>query len=68
MKCGRCGRYTTLRIKVELFLDIPIYMAHLINKNTIRGSDVRIDGANWPKATVYCNDSKCGWSDPAHGV
>ena len=46
------------RIKVELFLDIPIGLEHLINKKTLRSRDVKIDGANWPKSYIYC--ATCG--------
>jgi len=46
------------RMKVELFLDIPIKLAHRLNKKVLRRKSVKIDGANWPKAITYC--AKCG--------
>ncbi len=51
-----CGH--VLRIKVELFLDIPASLSHRLNKKALRGRSVRVDGANWPKAYTYCE--KCG--------
>jgi hypothetical protein len=48
------------RVKVELFLDIPLELSHRINKKAIARADVRIEGANWPKARTYC--AKCGAS------
>jgi hypothetical protein len=47
-----------IRMKVELFLDIPIVMNHRLNKKSFRSKSVRIDGANWPKSYSYCE--KCG--------
>lgn len=46
------------RVKVELFLDIPERLAHRLAKTRLRDKDVRVEGANWPKAYTYC--SKCG--------
>jgi hypothetical protein len=48
----------TFRMKVELFLDIPVSLNHGLNKTTLRSKSVRLDGANWPKAYTYCE--KCG--------
>lgn len=47
------------RVKVELFLDIPLELAHHLSKQRLRRADVKIDGANWPQMMVYC---------PEHGV
>ncbi len=46
------------RMKVELLLDIPIRLHRRLNKKRLRVKDVRIDGANWEKALIYC--TKCG--------
>lgn len=61
MKCPRCRRSKALRIKVELFLDIPFELEHRVSKKTIRPVCVKIEGANWPKALHYC--AECGWTD-----
>lgn len=46
------------RIKVELFLDISVAQFHSLSKEALRSKDVRIEGANWPKAYAYC--ARCG--------
>jgi hypothetical protein len=46
------------RVNVELFLDIPLSLHRRLNKKALRSRDVRIGGANWPKAYTYCE--KCG--------
>ncbi len=48
------------RVKVELFLDIPLNLRHQLSKKNLRSKLVQVDGANWPKATAYC--AKCGVS------
>jgi hypothetical protein len=52
MKCDTCG--AEMRVKVELFLDIPFSKWCRLSKKSLRESDVRVDGANWPKASLYC--------------
>ncbi len=46
------------RVKVDLFLDIPLALQHRITKQRLRSKYVRIDGAGWPQSIVYCR--KCG--------
>ncbi len=58
--CPKCG-HLTLRIKVNLFLDIDPRAAHSLSKKTCRTKLVRHDGAGWDTALVYCNYSKCGY-------
>jgi hypothetical protein len=53
MKCKH-----DFRVKVELFLDIPLSMRNRLNKGNLRKRDVRVEGANWPTAYTYC--AKCG--------
>lgn len=53
------------RVKVELFLDIPIRLMHGLNKKRLRSRDVQLDGANWPKALIYCK--KCGENNRTEG-
>jgi hypothetical protein len=48
-----------LRVKVELFLDIPPYLVHALSKRALRDIGVVVEGANWPKAVTYC--TLCGW-------
>lgn len=51
------------KVKVELFLDIDHDPAfHNLSKKMLRTKHVRVEGANWPKSTAYCN--KCGVSYP----
>lgn len=61
MNCHKCGK-DTLRTHVDLFLDIPARLNHGLNKEVLRDKDVRIMGANWPTARLYCTDWKCGFS------
>lgn len=58
-RCPRC-RKQSLRIKVELFLDIDVKWSHRLTKKTLRDSGVQLDGAGWPEATRYCSKG-CGW-------
>lgn len=60
MKCPKCKKQT-LRIKVELFLDIHPRFIHRLNKGALRSSDIKIDGANWPTMLGYCTNLKCGF-------
>jgi len=48
------------RLKVELYLDIPVELDHALSKAALRDSRVRIEGAGWPTALCYC--AKCGWA------
>lgn len=58
MKCPRCGR-DTLRVKVNLFLDIPQALAHNLSKGDLRAKSVRVEGADWPKSVTYCEGLGC---------
>jgi hypothetical protein len=46
------------RVKIDLFLDIPLALMHKLSKRALRSRHVRVDGVNWPKAYTYCG--KCG--------
>lgn len=46
------------RIKVSLFLDIPARLTHQLAKKRLRSKDVKVDGADWPRARSYC--ATCG--------
>lgn len=46
------------RTKVNLFLDIPFSLEHRLSKKNLRLKDVKIEGAGWDSATIYCD--KCG--------
>lgn len=46
------------RMKVNLFLDIPVDLAHRLAKKRLRLAAVRVEGADWPRAIIYCD--KCG--------
>ena len=56
-RCPRCKK-GEIRIKVELFLDIPFSLAHQLSKKNLRSRDVVLEGANWPREYLYC--SECG--------
>lgn len=57
MKCPRCG--TEIRIKVNLFLDIPYRYFLNITKQALRDADVKVEGVGWPNNMFYC--PKCSW-------
>jgi uncharacterized protein YbaR (Trm112 family) len=50
--CPKCKR--PLRVKVEKFLDIPVSLYGKLSKQAMRSKDVRSEGTNWPKASLYC--------------
>jgi hypothetical protein len=49
-----------MRVKVDVFLDIPAHLVHNLSKGSLRSKDVKIDGAGWDRMLVYC--TKCGVS------
>lgn len=55
--CPKCGRQ--LRVKVEMFLDIPFSCWGQLSKEALRSKDVRSDGVNWPQASFYCTQGHC---------
>lgn len=55
--CAHIG----LRVKVNLFLDIPSEHVRCLNKKVIRSKQVKIDGAGWDTMLVYC--PKCGYTN-----
>lgn len=58
--CPKCGR-STLRCKVEAFLDIPTKMVHRLSKLMMRSREVQVEGVNWPKMLTYC--TSCGHTE-----
>jgi hypothetical protein len=60
--CPKCGS-ARLRIKVSLFLDVPVMMSHRLSKTALRDKRVRVDGADWPRCLWYCERDGCGWSE-----
>lgn len=59
-RCPRCRR-NTLRVMVDLFIDIPASMQHNVSKTKLRSRAVRVDGARWECATTYCGHPSCGY-------
>lgn len=57
MTCPRCKK-SRVRVKVNLFLDIPTRLAHRLSKRNLRDRAVRVEGAGWPTMVWYC---ECGW-------
>lgn len=53
----RCGK-VQLRLKVDLFFDIPVQYFRSVKKDSIRRSDFRLEGAGWSKFIAYC--PSCG--------
>jgi len=54
------------RVKVNLFVDIPLRLVHRMAKTRIRSKDVQVDGADWPQMLVYC--ATCGVMPFERGV
>jgi hypothetical protein len=46
------------RLKVNLFLDIPLSLESRLNKRALKSARVRVEGAGWPSALLYC--AMCG--------
>ena len=57
--CPHCKK-GRIRVKVELFLDIPLGMWHRLSKKNLRSREVKLEGANWPKELLYCTQPGCG--------
>lgn len=45
-----------MRVKVDLFLDIPGRLVNRLSKHAIRGGDVHVEGARWETASYHCPD------------
>lgn len=58
-RCPKCRGKA--RVLVELYLDIPAELEHLLSKKNLRRKDVKVMGAGWPKCRYYCAKG-CGWS------
>jgi len=58
-KCPKCGK--PARVKVNLFLDIDVSLAHGLSKTVLRSKKVAIDGADWPNAVTYCTNIRCSY-------
>ena len=56
MKCPKCKR-TRLRQQVSVIVECDAECRSL-GKNGIRKRDVKIMGAGWPQAMIYC--PRCG--------
>lgn len=59
-ECPKCGK-RSIRCKVNLFLDIDMRAYGSLNKGTLRTKLVRVDGADWPRALLYCDKENCGF-------
>src|SRR5574342_102061 len=59
MLCPKCNKY--LRMKVNLFLDIPASLERKLSKKALRTKQVIVDGAGWDTVLYYCENSKCGY-------
>lgn len=56
-RCKKCKK-GEIRQQVSIYVDLPAdYFA--LNKKGIRSKKVKILGAGWPTATLYC--TKCSW-------
>lgn len=61
LKCQKCHK-ATVRIGVNLFLDIPAYFYSKLSKKNLRSKETHVKGAGWDRAYFYCNRPNCGWS------
>jgi len=57
--CPRCKK-GSIRVKVNLYLDIPLSLMNRLSKRNLRSRDVKVEGANWPEELLYCTNHKCG--------
>lgn len=58
MSCPKCGQ-VTIRVRVNLFLDIPFMFYGNLSKQNLRSKDTKVGGADWPQSRLYCDS--CGW-------
>ena len=63
MRCPKCKK-ARLRQQVSVFVDCDAD-CHSLSKQGIRKRDVKILGAGWPQATLYC--PTCGWLERLKG-
>lgn len=56
MKCPKCKRGHLVQ-HVEVFIECPFETTDL-SKRGIKRKDVKIIGANWPLARIFCE--RCG--------
>lgn len=63
MNCPRCKK-VRLRQQVSVFVECDLEN-HSLNKKGMRSKDVKILGAGWPTASVYC--PKCGFYERRKG-
>ena len=61
LRCQRCNK-ATVRIGVNLFLDIPASLYARLSKKNLRREDVHVAGAGWDRAYFYCERPNCGWN------
>ena len=59
MKCPKCKK-GEVRIKVNLFIDIPLELHHRVSKSNLRNREIKVEGAGWPTCTWYC--TRCRWT------
>lgn len=59
MKCTRCKK-ARLRQQVPVFVDCD-FECRSLSKKGIRSADVKILGAGWPQARMYC--PRCGFTE-----
>ena len=59
--CQRCKKQT-VRMGVNLFLDVPSWMYGELSKKNLNSKDTKIMGAGWDRAFFYCTSANCGWN------
>lgn len=57
VRCDKCKR-GWMRQQLSVFVDAPLDCRSL-SKQSIRSKHIRILGAGWDRATIYC-DAGCG--------
>lgn len=63
MRCPKCCK-AKLRQQVSVFVDCDAD-CHNLSKSGLRQRDVKILGAGWPTAAIYC--PKCGFYERLKG-
>lgn len=55
MQCKKCGS-ENLGVMVDITISMPIKYYYALTKSAFRSKDIKMWGANWPKADIICHD------------
>jgi hypothetical protein len=62
MRCPKCNGKVEMMVDVTMI--IPAELESQLTKTNLRRKDVRIYAANWSKASYFCLNENCRWSQP----